>query len=87
VTPGGEIARYLLGLDHSPAELRQALAAAGNGEIAPAAHPLFLLCFGYDPQPGTAGFVVLQALRLTGLAAVAACLLLILSALRRERKG
>ena len=85
VTPKGRIARYMLGFEHDPAELRTALATAAEGEVEPPAHPLLLLCFGYDPQQGTIAWFVMQALRLGALIAVLACGFYIVTALRRER--
>lgn len=85
VTPDGHIARYMLGFAHGPAELKTALATAAEGQVQPPAHPLLLLCFGYDPQQGTIAYIVMQILRVLALAAVLACGFYIVTALRRER--
>ncbi len=85
LTPDGRISRYLLGFEHGPATLKTAVAEAARSEVEPPAHPLLLLCFGYDPQQGTIAYAVMQALRVAALAAIAAVALYILAALRRER--
>jgi protein SCO1 len=50
--PDGTIARYILGLDYRPLDLRLALAEAAGGTIASPASELLLLCYCYDPGTG-----------------------------------
>jgi protein SCO1 len=50
--PDGTIARYLLGLDYRPLDLRLALTEAAAGTIASPASELLLLCYCYDPGTG-----------------------------------
>jgi protein SCO1/2 len=76
-TPAGKISRYMLGLNPSSAALRQAVAEAAADKIEPPAHPLLLLCFGYDPDEGTAAALAMRLVRWASLAAVAGCALLI----------
>jgi protein SCO1/2 len=53
LTPDGKIARYFLGLEHSPRDLGFALEDASAGKIgSPITQPLRLLCFAYDPETG-----------------------------------
>lgn len=85
LTPGARISRYLLGFAHGPDEMRAAVAEAGRGTVEPPAHPLLLLCLGYDPQSGTVAWFVMQALRLAAAVTVAACIWYVVAALRRER--
>ena len=85
VTPKGTISRYMLGIGPPAAALRTAVAQAGAGEITPAAHPLLLLCFGYDPDPQTAAAMAMRLVRWASLAPVLACGLLILFLSRRRR--
>jgi protein SCO1/2 len=85
LTPDGRISRYLLGFEHGPAALKTAVAEAARDQVEPPAHPLLLLCFGYDPQGGTIAYTAMQALRIAALGAVAALALYVLAALRRER--
>lgn len=85
LTPEGRISRYLLGFEHGPAQLKTAVAEAAQSRVEPPAHPLLLLCFGYDPQQGTVAYLIMQALRAAALAAAIALAYCILRALRRER--
>jgi protein SCO1/2 len=85
LTPDGRISRYLLGFEHGPAILKTAVAEAARDQVEPPAHPLLLLCFGYDPQQGTIAWTAMQALRIAALAAVGGLALYVLAALRRER--
>ena len=51
----------------------------------PPAHPLLLLCFGYDPDEGTAAALAMQLVRWVSLAVVVGCVLLVaLLSLRRR---
>lgn len=84
-TPSGRISRYMLGLNPDPAILRQALAEAGQGTVEPAAHPLLLLCFGYDPDEGTAAALAMRLVRWASVAvALGIALLIGLISLRRR---
>src|SRR5690348_16849689 len=77
-TPSGRISRYMLGLDPPAASLRQAVADAKAGDVEPPAHPLLLLCFGYDPDEGTAAALAMRLVRLVSAAMVIGAALLIL---------
>lgn len=85
-TPEGRISRYLLGLQPPPALLKAAVTEAADDQVEPPAHPLLLLCLGYDPQPGTVAAAAFQALRIVAMAAVLGCLLLVVR-LARPAKG
>lgn len=63
LTPKGTIARYFLGFDFTPAELRDAVDAAGIERIGSPVAQLLLLCFHFAPA-GKYSAVVLQALRI-----------------------
>lgn len=84
-TPGGRISRYMLGLNPAPEALRSAVAEAGEGAVQPAAHPLLLLCFGYDPDEGSVAALAMRLVRWASLAAILGCALLI-AFLSRGRK-
>src|SRR6185312_13444933 len=76
-TPNGRISRYMLGLNPDPATLREALAEAGQGTVDPPAHPLLLLCFGYDPDEGTVAALAMRLVRWVSLAVLLGSALLI----------
>lgn len=84
-TPSGRISRYLLGLSPEPTALRQAVAEARREGVEPPAHPLLLLCFGYDPDEGTAAALAMRLVRWGSAAAILACALLIFLLSRRRR--
>jgi protein SCO1/2 len=77
VTPTGRISRYVLGLNPDAASLRAALVEAGQGSVEPPAHPLLLLCFGYDPDEGTAAALAMRLVRWTTMAVILGCALLV----------
>lgn len=77
VTPSGRISRYILGLNPPAGAVRQAVAQAARGTITPPAHPLLLLCFGYDPDAGTAAALSWRIVRYVNLTALLACALLV----------
>ena len=64
-TPDGRISRYVLGLYPPPGLLKQAVAEASADQVEPPAHPLLLLCFGYDPDEGTAAALAMRLVRWT----------------------
>ena len=84
-TPEGRVSRYILGLDPQAAELKQAVAEAALDRVEPPAHPLLLLCFGYDPDEGTAAALAMRLVRWVSAATVFGCAALILFLLRRRR--
>ncbi len=86
-TPDGRISRYMLGLQPTPDALKSAVATAASDKVQPPVHPLLLLCFGYDPQPGTVQAAVIHALRIVGAVSVLICLLLIVRLARRPARS
>lgn len=50
--PDGTIARYVLGVDYAPLDLRLALTEAARGTISTPVTELLLLCYCYDPETG-----------------------------------
>jgi protein SCO1/2 len=64
-TPDGRISRYVLGLYPPPALVKTAVAEAAADKVEPPAHPLLLLCFGYDPDEGTAAALAMRLVRWT----------------------
>ena len=87
LTPHGEIARVLYGIDYAPRDVRLALVEAGDGTIGSAIDQLLLYCYHYNPLTGKYGFVIMGALRLAGVSTVLAMATYIITMLRRERRG
>jgi protein SCO1/2 len=87
LTPHGEIARVLYGIDYAPRDVRLALVEAGDGTIGSAIDQLLLYCYHYNPLTGKYGLVIMGALRLAGVSTVLAMATFIMTMLRRERRG
>jgi protein SCO1/2 len=87
VTPGGEIARYLFGIDYGPHDLRLALVEASSGKVGSAADSFLLYCYHYDPMTGRYGFAIMRAIRLAAVATVVSLALFIGLMIQRERRG
>jgi protein SCO1 len=85
-TPAGAVARYLLGIDYAPRDLRLGLVEASRGRIAAPAARLLLLCYGYDPATGRYTVTVMRLVRAAGILVALALAVFIGLALRRERR-
>jgi protein SCO1/2 len=72
LTPQGRISRYLYGLEYSPKDLRLALVEASTNTIGSAVDQVLLYCYEYDPAAGRYGVVIMNVIRLAGLATVLA---------------
>jgi protein SCO1/2 len=64
--PDGTIARYILGVDYAPLDLRLGLTEAARGAIATPATDLLLLCYCYDPATGRYTAQINTAMRVLG---------------------
>ncbi len=86
LTPGGQISRYLYGIDFPARDLRLALLEAGQGKVGSFGERLLLRCFRYDPATRRYGFFIqrfMQAGAVLIFAVVASLLILLW---RRERR-
>lgn len=68
--PNGSIARYILGVDYAPLDLRLALTEASHGAISSPVTALLLLCYCYDPATGRYTAQIDTAMRVFGGATV-----------------
>jgi protein SCO1/2 len=69
--PDGRLSRYLFGIEYAPRDLRLALIEASAGRIGtPVLDHVLLFCYRYDPATGKYGAVVMNMVRLGGVAAV-----------------
>src|SRR6185369_10149918 len=66
VTPKGQIARYLFGIEYAPKDLRWSIVEASQGRLGNVVDQLLLLCYHYDPKVGKYGWVALGAMRGAG---------------------
>lgn len=85
LTPQGRVARYFYGIDYSPRDLRLGLIEAAANTIGNPIDQVLLYCYHYDPLTGKYGLIVMNVLRLAGLATVLILGAFILVMLRRER--
>ena len=65
-TPGGQLAKYLYGIDYPPKDVRLALVEASDNKIGTVVDQILLYCFRYDPQLGKYTAVITRILRLAG---------------------
>jgi protein SCO1/2 len=70
LTPQGRVSKYFYGIDYPPKDLRLGLIEASNGKIGSPVDQLLLYCYHYDPHTGKYSMIVLNVLRLAGLATV-----------------
>ncbi len=84
-TPKGVIARYLLGIDFAPRDLRLSLVEASNDQLGSVADKVLLLCYHYDPASGRYGAATLNAVRVGFVGTVTGFLAFLFVSLRRER--
>jgi protein SCO1 len=86
-TPQGRLARYIYGVDFPANNLRWSLIDASNGKIGTPVDKVLLMCFHYDPSTGRYNFVVMGAVRLLGVATLAALVVFVSLSHIRERRS
>jgi len=85
-TPDGRLARYFYGIEYAPRDLRLGLVEASAGRIGTPVDQILLYCFHYDPSNGKYGAVVINMIRLAGVATLLVLLAaLVLMSRRRAR--
>jgi protein SCO1/2 len=72
LTPGGKLARYFYGVEYQSKDLRLGLVEASENRIGSAVDQILLYCYHYDPTTGKYGPVVMNILRLAGIATLVA---------------
>jgi len=83
-TPDGKLARYFYGIEYAPKDLRLGLIEASEKRIGNPVDRLLLYCYHYDPSSGKYSAVVMNILRLSGIATFTG-LIAMLWLLRRKR--
>jgi len=83
LTPEGKLSRYFYGIEYAPKDVRLGLIEASAGKIGSPVDAVLLYCFHYDPMTGKYAPVVMNIMRLCGVATVIAIVALI--ALLRPR--
>ncbi len=85
-TPDGRLSKYFYGIEYSARDLRLGLVEASAGKIGTAVDEILLYCFHYDPETGKYGVVIMNVLRLAGMATVVLLAGFIVVMLRRDRR-
>lgn len=86
LTPEGKVARYFLGLQYQPLDLRLGLVEASQHKIGvPVVDRAMLYCFRYDPEAGKYTMTALNLVRATGALTVVVLGSVLFLAWRRER--
>lgn len=86
LTPQGKLARYFYGVDYPSRDLRLSLVEASENKIGSPVDQLLLYCYHYDPRTGKYGLVIMNVLRLAGIATVLVLVAFVIVMLRRDRK-
>jgi len=86
LTPRGKIARYFYGIEYAPRDLRLGLVEASANTIGSPIDQVLLFCYHYDPQTGQYGLLIMNALRLAGIATVLSVGTFMLIMFRRDRR-
>jgi len=85
-TPDGRLSRYFFGIEYAPRDLRLALVEASEGKIGTPVDQLLLYCYHYDPAAGRYGAVVMNMVRVAGIAAVLVLATFLTLMWRRDRR-
>jgi len=81
--PQGKLSHYFYGIEYSARDLRLALIESAQNKIGSPVDQLLLYCYHYDPATGKYGAVVMNMVRLGGIATLIAIAALILLLRRR----
>jgi len=87
ITPEGKVAQYYYGIEYAPRDIRLGIIQASKEKIGTPVDALILYCYHYDPSNGRYSAVVLNIVRLAGLAAMLLLGSFVAISLRHERKG
>jgi len=67
-TPQGKLSRYFYGIDYPARDLRLGLIESAQNKIGSPVDQLLLYCYHYDPATGRYGAVVMNIMRIAGIA-------------------
>jgi protein SCO1/2 len=81
--PQGKLSHYFYGIEYSARDLRLALIQSAQNKIGSPVDQLLLYCYHYDPATGKYGAVVMNMVRLGGIATLIAIAALVLLLRRR----
>ncbi|HKH49389.1 MAG TPA: SCO family protein [Thermoanaerobaculia bacterium] len=84
LTPGGQVSRYIFGIDFPPRDVRLALLESGGGKIGSLVDQAMLYCFHYDPTLGRYSAAAMRLLRVAAALTLVGVVLMIVLLRRRE---
>lgn len=88
LTPKGEVARYLYGIDFPPKDLEFGLTDASAGKIGSPVARVLLFCYDYDAATGRYTLAIMRLIRIFGVAtALAVGSFVTVMLLRDRRRG
>jgi protein SCO1/2 len=67
-TPEGKLARYFYGIDYAPKDVKFGVMEASSSKIGNPVEKLILYCFHYNPASGKYGLMIMNIVRLGGIA-------------------
>ncbi|MCX6549551.1 MAG: SCO family protein [Acidobacteria bacterium] len=70
LTPQGRVSKYFYGIEYPPKDIRLGLIEASGGKIGNPVDQVLLYCYHYDPHSGKYSMVVMNVLRVAGVATV-----------------
>jgi protein SCO1/2 len=82
-TPQGKLSRYFYGIDYPARDLRLGLIESAQNKIGTPVDQLLLYCYHYDPATGRYGAVVMNIMRIAGIATLIGLGLMVLLLRRR----
>src|SRR5260370_11620539 len=85
-TPQGKLSRYYYGIDYSARDMRLGLIESAQNKIGSPVDQLLLYCYHYDPATGKYGAVVMNMIRLGGIATIIGLVIMLLLLKRRSPK-
>jgi protein SCO1 len=86
-TSEGVVSSYLLGVGYRPNDVRLAVARSAKGDVAPAASPVLLLCYDFDPTTGKLTLSIIKLLRVAAAGTTIAVAGMVYIAFRRGRQA
>ena len=86
-TPSGVLSHYFFGIEYPTKDIRLALIEASEDKLGNVYDQVMLYCFHYDPQTGKYGMVIMNIIRLSGIATVAAMGGFVVFMIRKDRRN
>ena len=87
LTPEGRVSRYFYGIEYPERDVRLGLVEASGRKIGSPVDAVQLFCFHYDPSKGKYGLVIMNVLRLAGIATAGALAVFMIVMFRRDARA